>query len=361
MAHNIDTSTGRPAIAFLGSRDNIWHRLGTEKKPGATIKEWTVDAGLDWYVELVDGFAGREEMLATPFKFNVRSDTRHVLGVNKYNSDEQLVQPSDILGYFEEYISADPRFQLDVAGSLKKGEIIWATAKFNGNMKVGGDDHTARLLMSTAFDGTMSTFNLPSMTRVICNNTFNAAICDGHKEKCIVKTSHRSKFNKEKVGKELQKIIQGFENYKEMGNAMAQVELSRSGVNKFFRAVLDIEQDAKDDDISTRKQNQFKSLLDAMETTLKETNGQVSAWSAFNAVTRYVDHDRGTRDTGNGADEGERRFLAAQYGAGATMKQKAVELITEDNFLKFITVEKKVSDDDVTDILRSSFRPQRWQ
>ena len=37
------------------------------------------------------------------------------------------------------YISVDDRFQLDVAGSLKGGAVIWATAKFNGDIDIAGD------------------------------------------------------------------------------------------------------------------------------------------------------------------------------------------------------------------------------
>jgi len=43
-------------------------------------------------------------------------------------------QPAELLDWFKQYISVDDRFQIDVAGSLKQGEIIWATATFNGGM-----------------------------------------------------------------------------------------------------------------------------------------------------------------------------------------------------------------------------------
>ena len=52
MAHNIDFSNGRANFAFTGSRDAIWHRLGTQMKDGMSLDDWRVAAGLDWTAEL---------------------------------------------------------------------------------------------------------------------------------------------------------------------------------------------------------------------------------------------------------------------------------------------------------------------
>src|SRR5690348_11680242 len=140
MAHNIDFTNNRANIAFLGSRADIWHRLGQEMQPNMTIAEWAQAAGLEWSAVKVPAIANLSGVqfdhipACDRFKrvegqnFLVRSDNGHPLG---YVSDiYQPVQPAEVLAWFERYISVDDRFHLDVAGSLKQGEIIWATAGF---------------------------------------------------------------------------------------------------------------------------------------------------------------------------------------------------------------------------------------
>ncbi|MGO3930848.1 hypothetical protein [Rhodopseudomonas pseudopalustris] len=41
MAHNIDMTNGRANIAYLGSRMDVWHRLGQEMRPGMSTADWS--------------------------------------------------------------------------------------------------------------------------------------------------------------------------------------------------------------------------------------------------------------------------------------------------------------------------------
>src|ERR1035437_6723532 len=218
-------------------------------------------------------------------------------------------------------ISVDDRFQLDVAGSLKGGAIIWATAKFNGEHSVAGEKHTARVLMSTTFDATRATINKMTETRVVCNNTLDTALADGLS--CI-RTTHRSKFDAARVGKELATLAQGVANYKQIGDALAQNEMAKEEVSNFFKEILDIPFDQIKTDTSTRQVNQFAALNQAYRTTVAERNGQGGdAWTALQAITRYVDWDRSAR----GDNESEARFASAQFGTGNAMKGRAMQLL----------------------------------
>jgi phage/plasmid-like protein (TIGR03299 family) len=327
MAHNIDMTNGRANIAFVGSRADIWHRLGKQKQANESIDSWAVDAGLSHEVIKVPAIAslsGSQFDHIEPAKrfrevenrnFLVRSDNGHPLG---YVSDRyQIVQPREILEWFDRYIAVDDRFKLDVAGSLKNGEIIWATATFNGDMKVGGDNHKARLLMTTTFDGTGSTINKGTMIRAVCNNTIDMALAD---KSATIRTRHNTKFDAAKVGRELAAIAKGFEQYKAIGDAMADVEMSKEQVSSFFKRILDVPFDAKRDDISARKSNQFGALNNAYRTSVREGAADGSVWAALQALTRYVDHDRTS-----GSDES--RCLSSQFGSGAQLKEQAMGLL----------------------------------
>jgi phage/plasmid-like protein (TIGR03299 family) len=327
MAHNIDMTNGRANIAFAGARADIWHRLGQQMQPGQSIDDWAREAGLNWEaikVPAIASLSGSQFDHIEPAKrfrevedrnFVVRSDNGHPLG---YVSDRyQPVQPREVLDWFDRYIAVDDRFKLDVAGSLKNGEIIWATATFNGDMKVGGDNHVARLLMTTTFDGTGSTINKGTMIRTVCNNTLDMALAD---KSATIRTRHNTKFDAAKVGRELAAIAKGFEQYKAIGDAMANVEMSGEQVSKFFKEILDIPFDAKRDDISARKSNQFSALSNAYKTSIKEGAPANSVWAALQALTRYVDHDRTS-----GSDES--KCLSSQFGSGAQLKEQAMGLL----------------------------------
>lgn len=337
MSHNLENRDGRYSFAFTGDRDQIWHRLGQELPVGASQADWEKAAGLNFTVSKVPALvslAGAEfehipaasRMLPAPNrKFLVRQDNGHVLG---FCSDSyKIVQPKEVLDWFTRYITVDERFHLDAAGVLHSGEVIWATARFNGEMKVAGEAHKARLLMSTSFDLSRPTTNRGTTTRAVCNNTLSTAWADN---RAVVRTSHRAHFKGEAVAKELATVAQSFQTFKLMGDAMAATAMAKDDVSRFFKTLLEIPFDAKKDDVSARKMNQFSDLSTAYTTTKRERNTNADdVWSALQAVTRYVDHDRAVRnvDQDDANDVAVGRFAAATFGTGDDLKGKAFGLL----------------------------------
>lgn len=329
--HNLDMTNGRANIAFLGSRQDVWHRMGQEMVPGMSIAEWAKAAGLEWSAIKVPAIAALEGKefdhieAGSRFRrvadrnFLVRSDNGAPLGY--VSGRYKTVQPAEVLEWFERYIAVDDRFQLDVAGSLGNGETIWATATFRDKLSIADDAHVARVLMTTTFDGSGATINQGTMTRVVCNNTLNVALSDN---RSVVRTRHSATFDAKKVGDELARIAQGFATYKAMGDAMAANSMAADEVSTFFKQVLSIPEEIKWEDVSTRKQNQFDALRAAYTTTSSETKAG-TAWAALNAITRYVDHDRSVQKGDVGVDTS--RFVSANFGSGANLKAKAVDLL----------------------------------
>ena len=124
MAHNLDMSNNRANIAFLGSRNDVWHRLGREMPEGQGVDAWAKAAGLDWQaikvpamldlrssqfdkVTIRDGNAQVAFVPARDRSFIVRSDTAGMLGDNCVSDVYQPVQPREILAWFDNYISVD--------------------------------------------------------------------------------------------------------------------------------------------------------------------------------------------------------------------------------------------------------------
>lgn len=329
MAHELDQMVdGRYAMAFTGSRNDIWHRHGQEMLPNMSVEQWADAAGLAWkaikcpaYAQLPDG-----RYVTMPDRcFITREDRGAPLGYA--STDYNIVQPMDVLKWFEHYTAQDDRFKLDAAGALRGGAAIWATATFNGDISVAGDRHRARLLMTTTFDGTGSTTNKGTMTRVVCNNTLQAALGDG--SRAVIRTRHSGKFNAARVHKELADIAQSFDTYKAMGEAMAQARMSPVDMTRFFKAILDIPFDAPREEISKVKSNQFDALRNAYATTVQEGTERGTAWTCLNAVTRWVDHDRSVKGGTVYGSEDVARFYSANFGSGDKVKARAVELLRD--------------------------------
>jgi phage/plasmid-like protein (TIGR03299 family) len=357
MSHLIEKTNGKINLAIRG---RAWHGLGTQFDPAWTMNDWRKHAGLDWeaikaesYVQLPDR---RVERVDGQWHI-IRSDNGHVLSSRTMSDQYQPVQPAEIFNWFEQYLSADKdHWQMDVAGALLQGERIWATASYNGGIKVAGANHRAYLLMTTSFDGTMATINSATLVKVLCDNTLQASLADSGKSR--VTTSHRTKFDADRVGKELARVASGFASYKAMGEAMALRHLEKEQIAQLFKHVLDIPFETKKEDLSTRKQNQFDDLNRSYIQTVREENDvhRGTAWAALNAVTRYVDHDRSTR--GNGNDATEKRFVSAQFGSGAALKAKAVTYLDDmcDGDLLRAVANKTSDEADVSAMLKQSFR-----
>jgi phage/plasmid-like protein (TIGR03299 family) len=318
-------------MAFIGDRNDIWHRFGEQMQPGETIEEWARRANMQWLAVMVPALAALQgeafehvpaesRIVEVPGqRFLARSDNGHVLG---YVSDGyQIVQPFQVLEWFRDYIANDSRFELDVAGVLGAGERVWATAKFNGDLTVAGEQHTSRVLMVTSFDGSLATRNKMVVTRVVCQNTLAVGL--GERTPNIT-TRHSTKFDAARVGRELSKLAQSTERFKAIGDAMATVHLDSNAMLSFFRQCLEIAESEKLEDISTRKQNQLAALASAHDRSVAEGAERFTAWSGLQAVTRYADHERSTR---GGDDENAARFDSANFGSGDQLKQRAMGIL----------------------------------
>jgi phage/plasmid-like protein (TIGR03299 family) len=330
MSHAIELRNGRYSFAFTGDSNNIWHQLGQELPADASRAQWIEACGFDYSVTKVPAVAALKGpqfdhlpadalFQETDQRFIVRTDNGHVLG---FASDGyQIVQPADLWDWFEKYVTVDERFHIDAAGVLKSGEKLWMTARFNGVVDIAGDTHIPRLLMSTSFDCSQPTINQATMTRVVCQNTMRMAHSDA---RAAIRTRHNTVFNGQAVARELAQIAQSFADYKVMGDALAQIEMTGVQVSEFFKKLLEIDTVDRDK-VSTRTRNIFESLKSAYWKTQDERNTKRhDAWTALQAVTRYVDHDRAVR---NADHDIVGRFDSGLWGTGDAMKGRALELL----------------------------------
>jgi phage/plasmid-like protein (TIGR03299 family) len=313
MSHDIDQSTGKPAIAYVGEKP--WHGLGEELSAGAPIETWLKAARLDWQLKrlpvqyLVEGkLRTMEERFVL-----ARSDTHEALSI--VSGDYQIVQPGAVLEFYRDLMD-DYGYTLETAGALDHGRKVWALARTGiteAADKQGEDKIAAYVLLATSCDKTLATTAAFTSIRVVCQNTLFFATEEVRKKgRPQVKVPHNLRFNADQVKRELGLMDPAWKAFMDKVRKMAAHRMEAEAASSFFRSLL-----AQKDKPLTRSAERehltinalFQSAPGQEIATAKET-----LWGAVNAVTYYADHVR------SGAEE---RLDGAWFGAGCALKEKA--------------------------------------
>lgn len=320
-----------------GTRES-WHGEESVIAGESSMSQWRAASGLDFTVAKESLFRKRFDgayqeltervgLFRTDNPTNVTQFDGELLG--SFTDGYQVVQPSQVAAFFEDFILQDERFAMDTMGALKGGKVIWALAKFKESMEVAGSAHAMYALLSTSFDGTSATRGGSVVERVVCRNTLKNA---AH-EKGIVKIKHNQAFDRVKQAdaiRDMAAIAAQFTEYKGIAEALAGVTIGFDATMEFLGNLVGVPKDANALDtkqVPTKRRNTLVDLADSLSITLREPGTDAyTGWTALNAVTRFVDHARPTRGS-DSASEG--RLLSSQFGSGNNMKIDAMSRLRE--------------------------------
>lgn len=332
MSHDLEFANGRWSFVFDTIEGPGWHNLGEGLPNTASVAEWRKAAGHDYTVEkrpvLYRDASGALRTYENRY-VHARTDNGHPFGV--VSDVYKTVQPQEIDDICDKFAAlADGQLVRSAAFTLRSGDMICSSYAWNGDLTVAGDKHKAHLMGTTTMDGSGSTLFWPSTIRAVCKNTIEAGLgIAGAKGRVAIR--HSAKLDPDKVRDQLADIAKAVTAYKALGDKLAQHSMSNEQIGALFKAVLDIPQDATQDKAgnvvgtTTRKFNQFRDLCQAFAKSKQERAGDVSAFTALQGVTRYVDHVRSVKS--NGTDETVARFDSANFGTGADLKGKAIGLL----------------------------------
>ena len=315
MAHMIDTTTGRAAIAFAG--ETPWHNLGQQLTPGASIETWTREAGLAYTVlespVLYRTGAATEPELFKGRKVLHRSDTGGALAV--VSDGYHVVQPAEVMGFFEKLVELGG-FQLETAGVLSYGRRVWGLARVNDGAEIiGGDVVRPYVLLGTSYDGTMATVAKFTSVRVVCHNTITAALGSGE----AVRVLHSERFDADRVRQDLGIVAGAWDRFLIQSRQLAGQSLSTEEADQFVRALLE---PYKTPGVPVEQSRAYRRVLELFNgrgigSDIPGVMG--TRWGMLNAVTELVDHERGRSDN--------TRIESAWFGTGANLKNRALELL----------------------------------
>lgn len=345
MAHEIaKTATCRDAIAFVGQKP--WHGLGQELTPGAPIEVWRREAGLDYEVlrtpvmferpHFVDGMEAKEVAVMPGSDVLFRSDTGQPLSV--VGKSYKIVQPGQVLVFFAE-LSEIGGFELETAGVLSDGKRVWGLAKVgDGAPIVGHDVVRPYVLFATSYDGTLATVAKFTAIRVVCHNTITMAVgrgaegfgkteADKHGAvSSMVRITHSAKVNTKDVRQRLGIVEDVYDRWLVNTRLLAEKSMNATEADKFVFNLLDSVTPAPSPgrtlpDVRTTKA--YKRIMDLFDSSLigADLTGGHNGWRMLNAVTEFVDHERGKSD--------DSRLAGAWFGVGEGMKNRAYDLLME--------------------------------
>jgi len=310
--HEIDFTTGAPAIAYTGEKP--WHGYGQSMPEDESLDVWRFRAGLDWEVREQNVWfrnPGHADLVKFPNKKAlIRSDTKQPLSI--VSDRYKVVQPKEILEFFESVIRENG-FKMSTAGSLRNGKRVWAMADCGEDFLLGGDRVGAHLLLATAYDGTFATTAQFTSIRVVCNNTLGFSLERGG-EGGMIKIPHTQDFNSWDVKANL-----GFDsswtNFRDNVITLARHKVTKREAIAYFLTVMGVtEAEAADG----KQLSNVRKLISLYESGpgAKLPSAQDTMWGALNAVTFLADHCRAAKNTGN-------RFDSASFGGGAKLKREA--------------------------------------
>lgn len=321
MSHAITNTNGFSEFAYLKSDGLPWHNLGQAMEDNASIDEWRVKAGMDWrikrakvrYPTSIEAINDATKYVEVPDKHVLfRSDNAHPLGIvsDKY----KVVQPGEVLDFFRDIVHVGG-LELSAAGTIYSGARFWATAKIGEASptslkdKVGG-----YLLLSTSADGSLATEVRRTTIRVVCRNTLAMAQSDGA---ASVKITHRSVFDPAAIKGFMDLNGASFYRFMSTLTDLANKDITTEHAEYLAVSIIGGEE------AKVRTSAGFAKVMELFTTTGLGFNKEGvygTAYGLLNAFTENVDHWARARSA-------ENRFAASQWGAGAQLKQRALDVL----------------------------------
>jgi phage/plasmid-like protein (TIGR03299 family) len=308
-----------------------WHRLGTVLQHSPTTTEAIAQAGLDWRV-LEEPICRQENMHTHPalYKQLWRDRDRQLLGTVSY--DYTPLQNEEAFRWFDPLLEKGG-VELEAAGSLKQGKRVWILARIQEVEAeiTPGDWVRPYLLLHNSHDGSTSVWLQFTPIRVVCWNTLNGATVSrfgdlwNRKAICLPHSLNLSA-QLEQTRDILDLTRREFQFSVSEYRAMASKEMTQDLLNAYFSQVLGSRSPAYD----------WSRLLENFERGIG--NRGKTLWDAYNAVTEWIDHQRG--------EVAADRLEASWFGVGTHIRTQAhrvaIELLRSPGLSEFPTFDQQL-------------------
>jgi phage/plasmid-like protein (TIGR03299 family) len=288
-----------------------------------TVDEMLEAAGQAWQVysapvtaELAGGPALIDNAQAI-----VRDDTHVILSI--MGSRYKLLQNASIYELGRALVD-DHGLEPVGAGEFGGGKIVWAQFRLPKHVKVEGDPSAIEpmLLIFTSHDGSRPFGAVVTTIRVVCRNTFNAAI-SGANNRFSVKHTPSADWKLGEARRVLGLSFAYLDTFEKVMDDLVGRPMTRRDFEKFTEKLLPIPETAERPFKTEQERESLRAiyagsdLLDGLDLT---------AYRAFNAVTEWADHHRTYHETKQNA-KADNKALSLFDGQAAKLKSRALDLL----------------------------------
>ena len=234
--------------------------------------------------------------------------------------DYSVYQNEDFFRWWTPFL-AEKNVGLEVAGVLRQGRVIFACGRVLGDAAnvVPGDEIRPYLVRTSGHDGLHAKSTLFTTVRVVCMNTLRAATSEADKGGQILREIHRGDhLARDTYSQEVADLARrSFAISVEQYRAMARKGFSDLELKHFIVQSLSRTWDEKDvrESLGRPGEDVLRTHELGYGADVHAARGTV--WSAYNAVTEWVDHHRGQEHA---------RVTSSFEGQGAAIKDRAFEL-----------------------------------
>jgi phage/plasmid-like protein (TIGR03299 family) len=303
--------------SLINPRDQVpWQRLGAELDHPSTAEEAIISSGLGYEVQKrkLRAVLKRREQIEVPNHFaTVRMDTGRVLGVvgNRY----EVVQNTESFRFFDPLVSRDEAIY-ETAGVIDGGRSMWLLAKLPGYIRIGkrGDLVSKYVLLVNAHDGSSQVRCKLTAIRVVCKNSLSTALAGSDQEVKIRHTA-QAPVRLEEAHQMLGLWNSLYQQLEYIFNTMALKRFTSKQLQEYVEKLIPSNQNAES---NVRTNNQRSRILELAETGIGADIHRGSVFSAYNAVTEYVDHQD--------AKDPAKHLKSIWFGQGNKLKQQAFSL-----------------------------------
>lgn len=306
-------------MAYAGQ--SPWGDIGTQVSNDLSPQQIMEKADLNWSVDKVKTYADYQgEKIPTGLEALVRSSDNKIL--TQVGKNWEPCQNETAFEFFNEYC-LEGGMDMESAGSLKGGKMVWALAKIKESFDVvKGDQVDSYLLFSNPHEYGKSIDVRFTPIRVTCMNTLAMAI----KGSAVngMKVNHRKAFDPVMVKQTMGIAHEKFEQYKEVAKFLSKKRFDAQSLIQYYNEVFPRTYKGKDevivnayDDLTTNGQKAF----DVLQSQPGANFAQGSWWQALNSVTYLTDHVMGR--------EADSRMTSSWFGANANRKAVAVSKAIE--------------------------------
>jgi phage/plasmid-like protein (TIGR03299 family) len=334
MSHELDSGL------FVGK--SAWHGLGVvvDHAPASTSEAIGL-AGMDWTVDespviTIGGNADSVPGLVDGWKVLKRSDNGSVLNVCRESWTP--VQNIEAFNWFDPIIQ-DQDATLSAAVSLQGGKRIALTAKISDEIAevVSGDPVEAYLLLYNSHDGTLCLGVKFTNIRVVCSNTLNMNLSGTGKgstredgmvwngKSARIRHTKAIHANLDAVRDAIDVSRRSFRYTIDEYRAMTKIDLTTATFNQYLNKVFEKDLIGTDDKpklvTELRHYNQlvanFESGRGADQVGVRGT-----LWGAYNAVTEWTSHQRGSGDS-ESLESTRNRLNSLWFGSSSVINDTA--------------------------------------